>query len=73
MPKSRNRKKHKSKLAARNSKIKNNKNKLEKMKREFIMDLIKKEQEIGLFNNNPDIKPIDIFDDQKLDIEGPSI
>ena len=42
MPKSRNRKNHKKKLAARNLKIKNDKRSQEKAQREFIMDLIKR-------------------------------
>lgn len=56
MPKSKNRKNHKSKVAARNSKINNQKKKVEKMQRQFLMDLIKKEQESGLFDNNPTIE-----------------
>lgn len=76
MPKSRNRKNHKKKLAARNLKIKNDKRSQEKAQREFIMDLIKKEQENGAFENTPDIS---IVDGPTLDgvdgptIEGPSI
>ena len=76
MPKSRNRKDHKKKLAARNLKIKNDKRSQEKAQREFIMDLIKKEQENGAFENTPDIS---IVDGPTLDgvdvptIEGPSI
>mgnify|MGYP003971232155 CR=1 FL=1 len=68
MPKSRNRKDHKKKLAARNLKIKNDKRRAEKAQREFIMDLIKKEQENGAFENTPDISIVD-----GPSIDGPSI
>lgn len=69
MPKSKQRKNHKSKVSARNLKIKEQKQKIEKMKRNFIMDLIKKEQESGLFDNNQSI------DQPKsdLNIQGPII
>lgn len=55
MPKSKNRKSHKSKVATRNMLIKNNKHKAQKVQKEFIENLIKQEQEKGLFNNNPSI------------------
>ena len=49
--KSKHRKNHKQKVAARNLRISHEKRKTEKMQREFIMNLIKKEQEKGLFDN----------------------
>jgi hypothetical protein len=52
MPKSRLRKNHKQKVETRNKKIKENKARIEKMQREYIMNLIKQEQEKGLFENN---------------------
>jgi hypothetical protein len=52
MPKSRLRKNHKQKVDTRNKKIKENKARIEKMQREYIMNLIKQEQEKGLFENN---------------------
>lgn len=69
MAKSRHRKNHKQKTQARKNKIKDQKNKVQKMQRDFIMNLIKNEQEKGLFNNTQNIdtpvsSPI---------IEGPSI
>ena len=75
MPKSRNRKNHKKKVAARNAKIKNAKRTQEKAQREFIMDLIKKEQEGGAFENTPDISIVDgpTVDGLGDAIEGPSI
>jgi hypothetical protein len=45
---------------------------MQKAQREFIMNLIKKEQEEGKFNNNPMINPIDGAIDGPM-IEGPSI
>lgn len=70
MPKSKNRKNHKAKVNARNKSINQQKKKAEKMQREFLMDLIKKEQEKGLFDNNPTIEPIETIDGSK---EGPTI
>ena len=49
--KSKHRKNHKQKVAARNLRISHEKRKTEKMQREFIMNLIKQEQEKGLFDN----------------------
>jgi glycyl-tRNA synthetase beta subunit len=69
MPKSKNRKDHKKKVAARNEKIKHAKNRNDKMQRDFIMNLIKQEQEKGLFENTQSVS--DIIDNSL--IEGPSI
>ena len=52
-------KEHRKKVQARNAKLKQQKGKVEKMKREFIMNLIKQEQEKGMFENNPTIPSID--------------
>jgi hypothetical protein len=57
MPKSRNRKNHKKKVEARNERISQEKKRREKSQREFIMNLIKQEQERGLFENNPSLSP----------------
>ena len=51
MPKSRQRKNHKQKVQARNNRIANEKSRAQKMQREFIMNLIKQEQEKGAFEN----------------------
>ena len=75
MSKSKNRKNHKSKVAARNERISQKKKKIEKQQREFIMNLIKQEQEKGLFDNNTTIDPvIDPNDETKstLDTDGPT-
>jgi len=61
-------KEHRKKIQARNNKIKQEKNRTEKLQREFIMNLINKEQERGLFDNNQDINKIN-----STQIEGPSI
>ena len=64
------RKNHKNKLAQRKTKLQHDKARAQKMQKEFIMNLIKAEQEKGLFNNNPTI-PSAITD--AIVIEGPSI
>jgi hypothetical protein len=51
MPKSKARKNHKSKVAARNVAVKNESARVQKAQKEFIMNLIKQEQEKGLFDN----------------------
>ncbi len=78
MPKSKNRKNHKQKVQARNQRINEQKNRMNKMQREFIMNLIKQEQEKGMFENNPTIDPINgpVIDGPVIDgpvIDGPSI
>lgn len=66
------RKDHKKKLQARKNRLQQDKAKMQKMQREFIMNLIKQEQAKGMFDNNPNINPIDV---PQVDptIEGPSI
>jgi hypothetical protein len=51
MPKSKARKNHKQKVAARNVAVKNESARVQKVQKEFIMNLIKQEQEKGLFDN----------------------
>lgn len=51
MPKSKNRKNHKKKVQHRNKIIAEQKNKMQKMQKQFLMDLIKREQEKGAFDN----------------------
>ena len=70
MGNSRHRKGHKEKLQARKNKIQQDKNRAQKMQKEFIMNLIKQEQEKGMFENNPSI-PSSITD--ATIIEGPAI
>lgn len=52
MPKSKSRKLHKQKVNNRNNEIKVQKERAQKMQKDFIMNLIKQEQEKGMFNNN---------------------
>jgi uncharacterized protein YjgD (DUF1641 family) len=75
MPKSKHRKNHKEKLQARKNRISSENAHAKKMQREFIMNLIKQEQEKGMFDNTPSING-PIIDSPTLDgpvIEGPSI
>lgn len=67
MPKSRQRKNHKQKSAARSQKIKDAKSKMQKAQTKFIMDLIAREKEKGLFDNTPMLNSI-----QPPATEGPS-
>jgi hypothetical protein len=66
-------KEHRRKVQARNNKLKNEKDKVQKLQKEFIMNMIKKEQEKGMFENNQTINPS--IDGPAIDtiIEGPSI
>jgi hypothetical protein len=51
MPKSKHRKKHGQKLKVRRENILQEKKRVEKLKREFIMNLIENEKKMGLFDN----------------------
>jgi len=64
--KSKTKKEHANKVANRNQRIKEEKKRMDNMKRNFIMDLIKQEQDKGLFENNT---PIDgpVLDGPVLD------
>jgi hypothetical protein len=66
-------KEHRKKVQARNNRLKQEKAKVQKMQKEFIMNLIKQEQEKGMFENNPVVTPA--IDGPVVDttIEGPSI
>jgi len=70
MATSKHRKNHKKKLKARQDKLKQEKSKMQKMQREFILNLIKQEQEKGLFNNT---SPVDQAINGGPVIEGPSV
>lgn len=74
---SRHRKNHKQKVELRKKRLAEEKRKREKFQREFIMNLIKQEQEKGLFDNTQNM-PTDgpLLDGPLLDgpvIDGPSI
>jgi len=66
-------KEHRKKVQARNNRLKQEKAKVQKLQRDFIMNMIKQEQEKGMFENNPIINPS--IDGPAIDttIEGPSI
>ena len=72
---SRHRKNHKQKVEARKKRLSEEKRKREKFQREFIMNLIKQEQQKGLFENS---LPVDgpIIDGPIIDgpiIDGPVV
>lgn len=72
MATSKSKKDHKKRVAARNNRIANEKAHAQKLQKEFIMNLIKQEQEKGLFDNTPNINgPLD--GSEGTLIEGPSI
>ena len=56
---SKHRKDHKKKLAARKNRLAQEKAQAQKYQKEFIMNLIKQEQEKGLFDNTSNINSID--------------
>jgi hypothetical protein len=62
-------KEHRRKVQARNNKIKQKKDGIQKMQREYIMNMIKQEQEKGMFENTQSINPLD----GATIIEGPAI
>ena len=70
MAKSRHRKDHKKKLAARKNKIEQAKKTFQKRQREFIMEMIKKEQEAGAFKDNQGVPGAD---GPTLGFDGPSL
>ncbi len=63
---------HKRRLQARKTRLQQEKNKAQKNQKEFIMNLIKQEQQKGLFDNNSSINIGDINQSGSI-IEGPSI
>ena len=66
MPKSKLRKNHKKKVNARKTLIKNESAKIQKAQRDFINNLIKQEQEKGMFDNNKSVEDV-------VNIQGPTI
>jgi len=69
--KSKHRKNHKQKLQARKNRIAGEKAHAQKMQREFIMNLIKEEQEKGMYDNTTPVITPDVITNPV--IEGPSI
>lgn len=72
MPKSRNRKDHKKKVASRNKRVAEMKRKNEKMQREMIMKLIEQEKQKGMYDNLPPMNPV-TTEGPQIDISGPQI
>lgn len=67
-------KEHRKKVQARNAKLKQENRKREKFQREFIMNLIKQEQEKGMFENNLNLEGGPVLDGPVLDgpiLDGP--
>lgn len=62
----------KKKSAARTAKLNQEKARMQKMQKDFIMNLIRQEQEKGMFENTPSIAGSAI-DTPSIQIEGPSI
>jgi len=73
MANTKHRKNHKQKLDARNNRLAQEKSQAQKFQKEFIMNLIKQEQEKGLFDNTSSINSIDgpVIDGPVID--GPTI
>ena len=67
MSKGKGAKEHRKRVQARNNRLKQQNQRVEKLRREFIMNLIKEEQEKGMFENNQTINPTDPT------VEGPAI
>jgi hypothetical protein len=75
MPKSKLRKNHKQKVASRRQNLLQEKKKRENFQREFIMNLIKQEQERGMFENTTSLSGLQL-DGPMLDtltIDGPQL
>ncbi len=64
---------HRAKVQARNERLKREKDRQQKLQREFIMNMIKQEQEKGMFENTESIAPISGAPTIDTIIEGPSI
>lgn len=82
MAKVRTKKDHKKRVARRNNILNQERKRVEKAQKEFLMKLIQEEKEKGLFNNLPEVKlpepsipSLDspILDSPILNIEGPKI
>jgi hypothetical protein len=72
MPKTKHRKDHKKKVAARNEKLKQEKSRIQKMQREMLMNMIEQERQKGLFDNTPQIPSIPSVIPNDTNLDGPS-
>ena len=69
-------KEHRKKIQARNAKLQQEKGKREKFQRDFIMNLIKQEQEKGMFENNLNLEGGPVLDGPVLGdliLDGPTL
>lgn len=69
-------KEHRKKVQARNARLKQENRKREKFQKEFIMNLIKQEQEKGMFENNLNLDGGPVLDGPVLDgpvLDGPAL
>ena len=73
MATSKGKKNHRKRVQARNNRIANEKAHAQKLQREFIMNLIKQEQEKGLFDNTTNINGASTDVNNGPIIEGPTI
>lgn len=73
MATSKGKKNHRKRVIARNNRIATEKAHAQKLQREFIMNLIKQEQEKGLFDNTTNINGPSIDGSEGPVIEGPVI
>ena len=75
MPTAKHRKNHKKKAQSFKTKQQDNKRRAEKLQREFIMKLIEKEKEKGMFDNTPSVNSITSpVDGPQIDLtQGPLI
>ncbi len=73
MPVSKKRKDHNKRVINRNEKIKQDKSKINRLRRDWIDNLIKKEQENGLFDNTKKIDDILDSSSDDIEIDGPII
>lgn len=70
MPKSKNKKDHKKRVNARNQKIQEQKNRYQKLQKDFLMKMIEEEKNKGMYNNLPSV---DLGTGGDINIDGPVI
>lgn len=71
MPKSRNKKDQKKRAQARTQRIKESRNRLQKMQKEMLMRMIEQEKNKGMFDNLQNIDPV--INNDQINLDGPSI
>jgi hypothetical protein len=71
MPKSKNKKDQKKRAQARTQRIKESRNRLQKMQKEMLMRMIEQEKNKGMFDNLQNIDPV--INNDQINLDGPSI